>query len=117
MVPLANILPTLMFFAGCVLLTTILLRRYWRYFQKHTHEQVGEPAVKQQPLPEESWSDGQKDAVVHIERQKVELHDVSHDVTGQLNSKILLLQQLMAKSDQQIEQMEKLLNDLQEQRA
>jgi hypothetical protein len=117
MVPLANILPTLMFFAGCVLLTIILLRRPYRYFRRRTHKRVGESAIEQQPRPKQSWSGMQKDTVSHIERQKVELHDMPHDVTGQLNSKILLLQQLMSKSDQQIEQMEKLLNDLQEQRA
>ena len=117
MVPLANILPTLMFFAGCALLTTILLRRSYRYFQKRTRGRVSEPAIEKQPRPDQSWSGIQKDTVAHVERQKVELHDMSRDVSGQLNSKMLLLQQLIAKSDQQIEQMEKLLNDLQEQRA
>ena len=117
MVPLANILPTLMFFAGCALLTTILLRRSYRYFQKRTRGRVSEPAIEKQPRPDRSWSGMQKDTVADVERQKVELHDMSRDVTGQLNSKMLLLQQLIAKSDQQIEQMEKLLNDLQEQRA
>lgn len=104
-------LPTLMFLVGCALLTTILLRRWSRYFGRgrRGRTQQLEPLEKQ-PRPTGQWSGMQRDSQAQSNRQQVELHDMARDIGGQLNSKIILLEQLIATSQQQIERMESLLD-------
>lgn len=110
---LANMLPTLMFLAGCALLTAILLRRSSRYHGKRTRQRKNETVIEAQPRPTNAWTGMHRDTTAHIERQKVELHDMTRESTGRLDSKMLVLQELIAKSDQQIERMEALLSEMQ----
>ena len=97
----------LMFMAGCALLTVILLKRTYRHFGRRRKgnsapiERVARPASK--------WDGAQRDALAVIERQKVEMHEMSRDLNGQLSSRIILLEQLIAQSQQQIDRMEQLI--------
>ena len=103
-------LPILMFLIGCALLTTILLRRSYRYFGRGRSQQIQSPLEKQ-PRPATKWSGVERDSLAQIDRQEVEMHDMSRDISGQLNSKIIVLEQLIATSQRQIERLEKLLEE------
>ena len=112
MILLADVLPISMFLAGCALLTLILLRRWSRYYGRRSRRKKSEPPIAAQPRPHDAWGGMQRDAAAHIERQKVELHEFSRDVAGTLDSKMLLLGELITKSDEQIARLEQLLAEL-----
>jgi len=107
MIPFADIDPAWTFFAGCALLTFVLLKRTYRHFSRRPKsssapiERVHRPATK--------WDGVQRDALAQVERQKVEMYEMSRDLNGQLNSKMLVLEQLIAQSQRQIERMEQLI--------
>jgi len=106
-------LPILMFLIGCALITTILLRRSYRYFGRSRRQQIQSP-VEKQPRPTSKWSGAQRDSLAQIDRQEVEMHDMARDLSGQLNSKIIVLEQLIATSQRQIERLETLLAESEE---
>ncbi len=106
-------LPILLFLLGCALLTSILLRRSYRYFGRGRRRQNQSPLEKQ-PRPEGKWSGAQRDSLAQVDRQQVELHEMARDISGQLNSKIIVLEQLIATSQRQIERMETLLAESKE---
>jgi hypothetical protein len=101
-------LPLLMFLAGCALLTWILMKRSGRYFGRASRGRSSKP-IEVQPRPTSSWSGVQRDALARIDREHVELQERARDLAGQLNSKIIVLEQLIATSSRQIERMETLL--------
>lgn len=114
MILLANTLPVVMFLTGVGLLTAILLRRSFRYFGRQTRRRKNEAPIDHQPRPIDVWAGAQHDVAAHIQRQEVEFFDMARDVTGQLDSKMLLLQQLMAQSNEQIARMEQLLEEMEQ---
>jgi hypothetical protein len=116
MIPLAIAeLPLLMFVAGCGLLTLLLLRRSYRYFgRRRTSASSGSSALDLQPRPASKWSGAQRDTLARIERERVDLYDMARDLEGQLNSKIIILDQLIATNERQIERMEQLLQEVEE---
>ncbi|MCG8449698.1 MAG: hypothetical protein MI725_08970 [Pirellulales bacterium] len=107
MIFFAEIDPVWMFLAGCALLTFILLRRSYRHFGKR--RQSSSAPIERQHRPTGKWDGAQRDALAQIERQKVEMHEMSRELNGQLNSKILVLENLISQSQRQIERMEQLL--------
>lgn len=107
---LAQIGPILMFIAGIALLTGILLRRTYRQVGRRRKKFDSRP-IDTQPRPQHRRDGAQADSVAVIERQKVELAELSRDVSGQLDTKILVLKDLIAQSQQQIERMEALLGE------
>lgn len=100
--------PQLMFMVGCGLLTWILLKRCYRYFGRRSKSQNSSP-IESQPRPTDPWSGVQRDAFARLDREQVEMQERARDLSGQLNSKIIALEQLIATSAQQIERMEMLL--------
>lgn len=108
---LANIHAVWMFLAGAGLLTFILLRRSSRYLGRNRRGRNDGP-IALQPRPSGQWDGVQQDAAAHIERQKVEMHDLARDLNGQLTTKIIVLEQLIAESGKQIKRMEHLLDEI-----
>lgn len=106
---LANVIAGTMFALGCGLLTAILLRRSYRYFGRG-RKKDNRPIVAQ-PRPTDQWSGAYQDADARFERQKVELHDQARELKAQLDSKMAVLQQLCAESQQQIDRLEALLQE------
>lgn len=100
--------PLLLFMAGCGLLTWMLLKRSYRYFGRRNRSQNSSP-IESQPRPTDPWSGVQRDALARLDREQVEMQERARDLSGQLNSKIIALEQLIATSAQQIERMETLL--------
>ncbi|MGI9456975.1 MAG: hypothetical protein ACR2NU_10455 [Aeoliella sp.] len=98
----------LMFIAGIALLTMILLRRTYRQIGRHRKRYDARP-IDSQPRPESEWSDAKSDVPAVIERQKVELADLSREVHGQIDSKVMVLRELIVQSQHQIARMEELL--------
>ena len=108
---LANIHATWMFMAGAGLLTFILLKRSYRYFGRRRHVR-NEGPLDLQKRPATKWDGAQRDSIAHIEREKVELYDMARELKGDLNSRIIVLERLIAESGQQIRRMEDLLQEM-----
>jgi hypothetical protein len=104
-----------MFAAGCAALTFILLRLSWRRSGKRSRGGSG-PPLDAQPRPKHRWDGAQKDAEARIDRHQVELHDLARDLTAQIDSKLVLLQHLIAQSDQRIHRLEELLSEIERRR-
>lgn len=112
----AQLGPILMFIAGIGLLTAMLLRRTYRQLGRGRRKYDNRP-IDTQHRPTNQWDGAKADTAAVIERQKVELAELSRDVNGQLDTKIMVLRELIARSQQQIDQMEALLSDSQVQSA
>ena len=113
MILLANITAVWMFLAGIGLLTFILMKRSYRYFAKPRRLR-NDAALDLQPRPRAPWDGVQHDAMARIERQKVEMFEMARDLNGQLSSKIIVLEKLIADSQRQITRMEELVDKLDE---
>jgi hypothetical protein len=96
-----------MLFAGCALLTVILLRRVYRRMGRRQKSSTA--PIERIERPKGPWDGAQRDALAQVERQKVEMHEMSRDLNGQLSSRILVLEKLIGDSQRQIERLEKLL--------
>lgn len=110
---LADIMAPALFALGCALLTMILLRRSYRYFGSRTRKRDERP-LDLQPRPVGAWSGAHSDASARVERQMVELHERSREVTATIDNKLILLQQLVAQSQRQIDRLEELLAEAEE---
>jgi len=106
MIQLAQFNPW-MFMAGCALLTFVLLKRSYRYFGRRSKS--NSTAIERVPRPSSQWDGAHRDTLAQVERQKVEMYEMSRDLNGQLSSRIIVLEKLIAQSQQQIERMEHLL--------
>lgn len=108
----SNFTAVLMFLAGCGLLTMLLLRRSYRYFNKCRGRRSSSQPIDLQRRPASQWDGAYPDASARIERQKVELHEFAREADGRLNSKLIMLEQLIDRSDRQIARLESLLGQL-----
>ncbi len=100
---------SLLFAAGIALLTMLLLRRSYRYFGRRRTRGGSGPTIEFQPRPQGKWDGVKKDANARFDRDQVELYDLARDLKGQLDSKIIVLNELIVKSQQQIDRLEELL--------
>jgi len=114
MIPLlASSLAVVPFFAGVALLTWILMKRSYRYFGRSGRKNNAAP-IERQPRPTSKWDGVQRDVLAQVERQKVEMHEMTRDLNGQLSSKIIILEQLISDSQQQIDRLEQLLEKVEQ---
>jgi hypothetical protein len=90
----------------------LLLRRSQRYLSRRGERQRHAGYLERIPRPKGEWDGAQRDAAAQLERQKVELHELAREASGRLDSKMLLLEQLIATSQRQIARMEQLLGQL-----
>lgn len=90
------------------MLTSILLRRTYRQLGR-TRKKYDSRPIDVQPRPTGKWDGAKADTSAVIERQQVQLAELSRDVNGQLDTKIMALRELIAQSQQQIDRMEELL--------
>lgn len=108
---LAEIEPLWMFLAGVGLLSFILLKRSYRYFGgRRTTRKEG--PLDLQHRPTSKWDGAQRDRYAHAEREKVELYEMARELKGDLNSRIIVLERLIAESGEQIRRMEELLQEM-----
>lgn len=99
------------FFAGCALLTFILLKRTYRRIGGRKKNDSA--PIERIQRPKNQWDGAQRDALAVVERQKVEMYDMSRDLNGELSSRILVLEQLVGESQKQIDRLEQLLAEAQ----
>lgn len=102
--PLANGMLAL----GLGLLTAVLLRRAYRRLGARKKRRP-DRALEQTPRPATAWSGAYADASARIERERVELHEQSREAAATIDNKLVMLQQLIAQSQQQIDRLETLL--------
>jgi hypothetical protein len=102
--------PLYLFIAGCAVATWVLLRRSAR-LRRARRRDVDH--LEHLPRPTaDPWDGVRRDAAAMAERQQVELFDLARDFTGQIDSKMILLQQLMTQSQRQIDRLEELLREI-----
>lgn len=104
-----GLLAPIFFAAGCALLTVILLRRSYRFFGNRRSRGDSSPPIELQHRPTHKWDGVKKDAAARFNRDQVELYDLARDLKGQLDSKIIVVNELVAQSQQQIDRLEELL--------
>jgi len=97
--------------AGVGLLTFIMMRRSYGYFSRRRRKRDEQP-VALQPRPQGPWDGAQHDRMAQIDRQEVEMFDMARELNGQLSSRIIVLERLIADSQQQIDRMEFLLDKI-----
>jgi hypothetical protein len=110
---LADLNAVLMFMAGVGMLIFILMKRSYRYFARRKRQRNEQP-LELQPRPTGPWDGVQRDAMAKIDRQEVEMFEMARDLNGQLSSRIIVLEKLIAESQRQITQMETLLAEIDE---
>ena len=91
------------------MLVFFLLWRSYIRFGRRTRGGEGPPIAKQ-ARPKHAWDGAKQDADARFSQQQVELHELSRDLMGQLDSKMMLLQALIAQSDERIARLEGLLD-------
>ena len=96
----ANVGAAFMMLAGCVLFVYVLMRK--AHLQKQQQREstiVSEmPRLARTPKTWQTSDNG------------VEMADMARDINGQLTTKMIVLEQLIADSQKQIERIEELLN-------
>ncbi len=100
-----------MFLVGCALMVSILLRRSYRYFGKTKGSKII-TGLEHLPRPKSSWEGTFRDAGAVVDRQEVEMAEMARDLSGQLATKMIVLEQLISESQKQIDRMEKLLKEM-----
>jgi hypothetical protein len=110
---LADLNAVLMFLAGVGMLIFILMKRSYRYFARRKRNRNEQP-LELQPRPKGPWDGVQRDAMANIDRQEVQMFEMARDLNGQLTSRIIVLEKLIAQSQRQITQMETLLAEIDE---
>jgi hypothetical protein len=110
---LADLNAILMFLAGVGMLIFILMKRSYRYFARRKRQRNEQP-LELQPRPKGPWDGVQRDAMANIDRQEVQMFEMARDLNGQLTSRIIVLEKLIAESQRQINQMETLLAEIDE---
>jgi hypothetical protein len=108
---LADIHAVWMFLAGVGMLIFILMKRSYRYFSKRRRKRDDKPLALQ-PRPQSPWDGARHDTMAHIDRQEVEMFEMARDLNGQLTSRIIMLEKLIADSQRKITQMETLLAEI-----
>ncbi|MGI9429381.1 MAG: hypothetical protein ACR2NM_12035, partial [Bythopirellula sp.] len=73
----AMINPSWLFFLGCALFTPVLLRRTYRRLGRRNKASAA--AIERVDRPNSPWDGVQRDALAQVERQKVEMHEMSRD--------------------------------------
>ncbi|QDU91659.1 hypothetical protein Pla175_50890 [Pirellulimonas nuda] len=106
--PLAAITPQILFIAGCALLVYILMRRSYRFFGAAKRRSTGPIDVQHRPVTQ--WDGVQADADARVNRQQVELEEMSRQMRGEIDSKLIALRELSARCDAQIAKLESLLD-------
>lgn len=105
---LASTFAVVPFLAGVALLTWVLMKRSYKRLGRSRRNRVI-PHLERLPRPRTQWDGVQRDTLAQVERQKVEMHEMTRDLNGQLSSKIIILEQLISDSQQQIDRLEQLL--------
>lgn len=96
---LANVGAAFMMLAGCVLFVYMLMRKAHLQKQQQSESTIVSqmPRLARTPKTWQTSDNG------------VEMADMARDINGQLTTKMIVLEQLIADSQKQIERMEELL--------
>jgi hypothetical protein len=103
----ASIVSWSMFLLGVVLLTALLMRRWFRYFRVARRENRAPLTRPSRPVTATTRS--LSDAPEDVLRWQVEMHETARQLKGELDSKMRALQILIRQSREQAERLEQLL--------
>jgi hypothetical protein len=101
--------PSYLFLAGCAVAAWVLMRRRSR-MRRGGRRNV--EYMEHLRRPTGTWDGANQDVASQIERQQVELCELARDVSGRIDSKMILLEQLIAQSQRQIDRLEGLLAEI-----
>jgi hypothetical protein len=93
---LSEYMPIALFLLGLILLISILLRRYYRYFGKcKTDDRPVVRTTRREADPQQPLMD----APPNVLRWQVEMHETARDLKGELDTKMVALQQLISMAE------------------
>jgi hypothetical protein len=107
MVLLAEFNGGTVFFLLVVLVSTCLL--LMRSHRQLGRRPVGGPAIVKMPRPAKSTESYDKRTPVEVERYEVRMHELARDLSAQLDSKMVALQELLRTADERVAQLESML--------
>ena len=96
--------PSWLFFAGVVILTSVLIRMTYRRQGAVPRGAKGSGAPSATPP---SPSTSYRDLLGRIESKEVEFHEVSREAIARLDNKISILQRLLGEADAKIARLER----------
>jgi hypothetical protein len=110
-----NDLSSVMFAAGIALAAMILLRRWWRFSGRLKRESKRRPqrvslVSKQQNLDKPNALP-LSSAPADVRRAAVDLHELLREAEGRIDTKMRILQQMIAESRRESERLEQLLGE------
>ena len=114
MLLLAKFSPEWLLLLGVVMLTVILLRITYRRLGRRRRAGDADSPIVHVPRSDQPRSGAYHDSATLLDRQEIELYELSRELTGRLDSKIVVLQQLIIQSDAKIAQLRQLLSELDE---
>jgi ethanolamine utilization cobalamin adenosyltransferase len=100
---LANVGAAFMMLAGCVLFVYVLMRK------AHMEKQLQKQQQRESTIISEMPRLARTPKTWQTSDHSVEMADMARDINGQLTTKMIVLEQLIADSQKQIERMEELL--------
>jgi hypothetical protein len=100
---LAAIDPSWLFFAGVVILTTVLIRITYR---RQGAIRRGLPASTAPSVTDPRYSPSHRDLLGRLESKEVEFQEVAREAIARLDNKIAILQRLLAEADAKIARLE-----------
>ena len=107
----ASIIPWLGFFLGVALITTLLLRKSQRRLGRRRIGSI-DPPIVHVPEVNTPWLSSSHRTESSLDSQEIELYEFTRELTGRLDSKIAVLQQLIIQSEAKISELRQLLDEL-----
>ena len=100
-----------MMLVGLGLLIAILLRRSFRYYGRRGSRKAGAEPLLATTTPPAGPYRSLTNPPAEVLRWQVEMHEIARDLRAEMDSKLRLLQLLIAQAQQQADRLERLLNE------
>lgn len=104
----AEINPTMLFMLGALLIVSVMLRRAMRALSR-------DASASDCALPREPTTAGPRvsGATDELARWEIRMHELSRDLSGQLDTKIIVVEQLLRRVEQQTARLELAISEAQ----
>ena len=107
---LAQIEPWIVLLIGVALMTVIMLRITYRRLGKQRRDKNDAPFIQSARSTAHAQTP-RLNTATEIDRKEIEMFEITRELTGQLDSKIVIVQQLIADCDVRIQRLQELLDE------
>jgi hypothetical protein len=104
---LGSIWPYLLLLLGVAMLTMIMLRMVYRKTGRRPGASLR--PLELQPRPASKWDGSRDDPAARIDRELVQLEEFRREVLGEVDTKLMVLREMMSRCDEKIARLEQLL--------